>query len=431
MRIAALTFACFTLAHAASAGVVFVNLGTGAPPAQLGSHPAVRFDTGLQAAILDGSSVSAIPGSPVGVSLGVSPSLTKATVPATWGSWSHGYSGPVFTLLGNSTTMTFFLPANVTGFYFYAQPAAAGNFSITATADNGTSSGPITVSGNGGARGFGFYGTDGSMISSVTVAAAAPSGGFALGEFGVVSAQAGCVVMDVDVGDTVDDAWTSDCVSSHMSGSFAKFYAFTLAEAGGVQIDLQTTAADAFLFLLEDRGPFGAVIASNDDGGGSLNSRITLDLGPGDYTIEATTLSSQATGPFTLSLRRAGSCVAGPTTLCIERPAGNPRFEARVHFETDQGAGFSGDAEVIPLRDLGVTQGGLFWFFGRDNPEMLLKVLDGCEVNGHFWVFYSAGTNVGLTTTVVDTLAGRTQTYVNPDLTAAPPVQDTLAFPCE
>jgi hypothetical protein len=429
MKRVALALASLAWAHIASAGVVFVNLGTGSPPAQLGGRPTIPFATGPQAAIADGEFVGEIPGSPVGA-LQISPSLRKATVPGTWGSWSHGYGGPVFTTDG-ADSVTFFLPANALGFYFYAQPAALGSYGLTATSDNGTSSGPIMVSGNHGARGFGFYGTEGTRISSITVEADAASGGLAVGEFGVISAQAGCAVMEIELGDTVDDTWSSNCASTNMSGSYAKFYAFELTAPGGVQIDLQTSIADAFLFLLEGRGLFGPVIASNDDGGEGLNSRITIPLDPGEYTIEATTLSDQAEGPFTLRLARAGSCNSDLTTLCIEHPSAGSRFQARVHFETTQGGGAAGDAEVIPLADLGVAQGGIFWFFRRDNPEMLLKVLDGCAVNGHFWVFYSAATNVGFVATVVDTLAGETQTYINPDRTPALPLLDTLAFECQ
>ena len=61
---------------------------------------------------------------------------------------------------------------------------------------------------------------------------------------------------------------------------------------------------------------------------------------------------------------------------------------------------------------------------------MLVKVLNACSFNQKFWVFYSAGTDVGLTVTVRDTETGRTRTYTNPVGTAARPVQDTAAFPC-
>jgi uncharacterized metal-binding protein len=77
-----------------------------------------------------------------------------------------------------------------------------------------------------------------------------------------------------------------------------------------------------------------------------------------------------------------------------------------------------------------VDQGGLFWFFDAGTPEMLIKVIDGCSLTGKYWVFASAGTNVGLKVTVTDTLTGSSANYTNPDLTAAPPIQDTAALPC-
>ncbi|HXO21636.1 MAG TPA: S8 family serine peptidase, partial [Thermoanaerobaculia bacterium] len=118
-------------------------------------------------------------------------------------------------------------------------------------------------------------------------------------------------------------------------------------------------------------------------------------------------------------------CTPDATTLCI-----NNRFKIQVHFNTTQAGGQSGMGQAIPLSSLGVTQGGLFWFFGADNPEMLVKVINACALNNHFWVFYAAGTNVGLTTTVTDTVTGHSKMYMNLDLHAAPPVQDTGALPC-
>jgi hypothetical protein len=70
----------------------------------------------------------------------------------------------------------------------------------------------------------------------------------------------------------------------------------------------------------------------------------------------------------------------------------------------------------------------MFWFFQPDNPELLVKVLNGCGVNQRFWVFYAATTNVELTMTVRDTNAGVTKTYFNPLNNPAPPVLDTSAF---
>lgn len=126
----------------------------------------------------------------------------------------------------------------------------------------------------------------------------------------------------------------------------------------------------------------------------------------------------------------SGPCAAGATTLCIDDQPGDSRFEVSVHYQTAQGGGLSGEGHAIDLASLGVTHGGLFWFFSPDNPEMLIKVVNACGLDQKFWVFSAAGTNVGLTTTVRDTKTGAVKIYRNDDLTAAVPVQDTSAFGC-
>jgi len=123
------------------------------------------------------------------------------------------------------------------------------------------------------------------------------------------------------------------------------------------------------------------------------------------------------------------TCVPSDTTLCIDDTPGDRRFEVKASYDTSLAGGLSGNAFAIPTAPLGVTRGGLFWFFAPDNPEMLVKVLNGCTFNNHYWVYVTAGTNVGFTVTVKDTTLGHVaKTYTNPDLTEAPPVQDTLAL---
>jgi hypothetical protein len=118
-------------------------------------------------------------------------------------------------------------------------------------------------------------------------------------------------------------------------------------------------------------------------------------------------------------------CSATASSLCIA-----DRFAIAVHYQTAQGGGHAGAGQAIDLQGLGVARGGLFWFFAADDPEMLVKVLDACALNGKLWIFYAAGTNAGFTLTVTDTQTGHARTYQNPDGTSAPPVQDTSALPC-
>jgi hypothetical protein len=121
-------------------------------------------------------------------------------------------------------------------------------------------------------------------------------------------------------------------------------------------------------------------------------------------------------------------CVASDTVLCLDDHPGDHRFQVTATFHTAEGGGFSGDAQAFPLRPRGASHGGLFWFFDFDNPEILVKIVNGCAVNDRFWAFVTAGTNVGFSVTISDTFLARTKTYSNPDLTAALPIQDTAAL---
>jgi uncharacterized metal-binding protein len=135
--------------------------------------------------------------------------------------------------------------------------------------------------------------------------------------------------------------------------------------------------------------------------------------------------------PYTVvRMRSAFQIARADQTLCIDDQPGDQRFRLQVAFQTSQGGGQSGSGHGISLSPVGVTRGGAFWFFSPDNPEMLAKLLDGCGTNGQRWFFASAGTNVGFTATVTDSLTGKQRTYSNPDLTAAAPIADTSFEAC-
>lgn len=153
--------------------------GTGAPPTTLGSYTVAPFAADSRPVGTDVSSVAAPSGS-----LGLAPSLEHDQVGDGWATWSNGYTGDVYSTQTDSVTLT--LPASTKAFYFYAEPDQFQTFTITATNSDGTSSGAIPVAGQGGAQYFGFYSTDSSSLTSITVTSADPDG-FAVGEFGISS----------------------------------------------------------------------------------------------------------------------------------------------------------------------------------------------------------------------------------------------------
>jgi hypothetical protein len=103
-----------------------------------------------------------------------------------WKRWSNHYHGDVYYF---ATTVTLTLPRGTTAFYFYAEPNDPSKFKFTATSGAATS-GPIRVSGLGGAKFFGFVAKGGATLTTVTVRSTdrttkKDAGGFALGEFGI------------------------------------------------------------------------------------------------------------------------------------------------------------------------------------------------------------------------------------------------------
>jgi hypothetical protein len=98
------------------------------------------------------------------------------------------------------------------------------------------------------------------------------------------------------------------------------------------------------------------------------------------------------------------------------------RFEVRARWTGH--AGSSGEGRAVYL----TSDSGTFWFFGEDNVELIVKVLDGRAVNGHYWVFYGSLSDVAFTIEVTDTATGQTKTYENPAGQLASRA-DTLAFP--
>ncbi len=111
-------------------------------------------------------------------------------------------------------------------------------------------------------------------------------------------------------------------------------------------------------------------------------------------------------------------CVEDEMTLCLK----NSRFRVSAQWTTAAQGTNPAMAESLT----GDT--GYFWFFSQGNVEIVLKALEGCNSNEHFWVFATGLTNVGVEILVLDTSTGKAQTYVSPLGMAYQPVFDTEAF---
>lgn len=101
------------------------------------------------------------------------------------------------------------------------------------------------------------------------------------------------------------------------------------------------------------------------------------------------------------------------------------RFRISATWRHD---GLAGSARPGPEA---TASAGVMWFFDSSNWELLVKVIDGCALNGHYWLFASATTNVGFTLEAVDGQSGREYRLEQAPDAVMKPLQDTSAFPCD
>jgi photosystem II stability/assembly factor-like uncharacterized protein len=168
-------------------------------------------------------------------------------------------------------------------------------------------------------------------------------------------------------------------------------------------------------------------IYASEDGGDRWSSS---DLGPAtvptrdlkfmhhSHLLLAGTYGRGLWTADTSKFEPGASCVSDNQTLCLN----HNRF--RVFTTWHDGNGRSGLGHATSL----TADSGYFWFFDPANVEVVVKVLDGCNVNSEYWTFAAGLTNVEVGLFVLDTQTGVVKTYNNPANTAFQPIQDTSAF---
>ena len=114
-------------------------------------------------------------------------------------------------------------------------------------------------------------------------------------------------------------------------------------------------------------------------------------------------------------------CTESETVRCLQ----GGRFRAELTWSDF--AGQQGSGKVASGRS---ADTGLFYFFEKKNWELMVKVLNGCAENGHFWVYSSASTTVAFTLKVTDLETGTERVYSNPLGQLATTITDSHAFAC-
>ena len=98
------------------------------------------------------------------------------------------------------------------------------------------------------------------------------------------------------------------------------------------------------------------------------------------------------------------------------------KFHVAAHIEHE---GQRHHARAIHIAEAPETV--LLCFFSQSNPELMVKVLDGAAINGHWWAFVAKLTDLPVTLTVTDQ-KGRRWSAKSPGGAPFQPVSDTQAF---
>ncbi len=224
------------------------------------------------------------------------------------------------------------------------------------------------------------------------------------------------------------------CIDS-LFDSYGDKYLFNGIAGQTVTIDMTSSAFAVFPTLFSPSHSYlgAGTVLSSFAGTGFSHSRISLVLpSSGVYTVEAQALfwyySSQPHGgAYALSIAGcSGSPPPPPPTGCSITNSSlcllSNRFRVEVNWRVPS-QGTSGFGHAVTM----TSDTGHFWFFSSTNVELVVKVLDGRPVNGRYWVFFGALSDVEYTITVTDTATGAVKTYTNPQGRLAS-VADTSAF---
>lgn len=137
---------------------------------------------------------------------------------------------------------------------------------------------------------------------------------------------------------------------------------------------------------------------------------------------DGTTESTASLKFLVVANEPAGTCEADEETLCLR----DSRYAVEMDWWTGDGSE-SGPGRVVYE---GTNASGLFYFFEPGNSwEVLTKVLNGCALNNHVWVYAASATTLGYSIRLTDTVTGAVREYRNEDGRRAPAITDDMAFP--
>ncbi|MEO1008292.1 MAG: GC-type dockerin domain-anchored protein [Planctomycetota bacterium] len=278
------------VAGAAQAQITSTSMGTDAPPSSI-------FDYDLSTAFEFRASGTEVTSANVGGfrSVDFSRPMTLHRIGDGWATWSHGYTGPVYSSQGANSVRLSFDSREVGAFILYVEPNSFGTFAFEIEGVDAAGH-SITynrqIEGFEGAQGFGFAVPPGQFIRSVRVVNSdGNAGGFAVGEFSSAADATSCLPWRGfgfgGVGDTISER----IVVGTQCGLLKVTDAFLSGDRFRVRVRRGFATVATFDTSVPTEGD-----SIGDDYDGAYASRRfssgSVELDPGAYTVQITVLDS-------------------------------------------------------------------------------------------------------------------------------------------
>ncbi len=193
--------------------------------------------------------------------------------------------------------------------------------------------------------------------------------------------------------------------------------------------------------LFNPNNPLANLIEGDDDaelGTFEGSSRVPQDLNSnrisltgGTYTLVTSGFSASSEGTFSNRIQCRGT--AQPVSWCFVGGYARDKstcLRERFAIVIDQVTNHPTDGVATPVR-YASGDSAFFWFFNPANYEVIVKIVNGCNVNGHYWVFIAGTTNQGHRIRVGEVGTGAFKDYSRNEGPPAPAITDTAAFACQ
>jgi hypothetical protein len=150
---------------------------------------------------------------------------------------------------------------------------------------------------------------------------------------------------------------------------------------------------------------------------GDVTIELNFPVPTGDLTVGCTgTQADPAAALFTVNADGTialpsttpviSACTPSATTICVE----GGRFSITVEATNTAGQTTQGR---VNARDL-YPDGGYFWFFNQDRPDIVVRIVNRCRQDNRYWVEFDAVTaalNAEFVAKVYDARVGVYQSY--------------------